>query len=1484
MVRRKKLLVVFFLVVLVFGGVFFFKNKKEIYINMVLSRDTYSYLPIEAKEYVKNVYKRDGNLILTERNKKKNMQYLNPDFVEYLTYSTSKKEEVSVIPNELIIDYVSEEKKEKVGTSHDESYNLIDYTTPMKNQKNLGLCWAFATIENAETYLMNMKGEVYQEGVSEVFSPRQLDYLTAISGIKDYSNKYGNHVLGEGSNFYFAEKALVDGLSFVSESWKYNSSYTLDKLEMSDVFNDTLSKYELDSTLEMPYLDPKSLNLSNQTDLDKYNNYISRVKDLIILYGGPYISSQAPGYSCSAINYYDNKKHIIDVDSTCTRDGNHAMQIVGWDDNYSYKYCVSGKKHTVWTSNCSASNTVEGKGAWLVRNSWGAGDSDEYTYLAYKSTKTEYDFITSLDKAENRKWNYTYNKNNSNLQFTKKSNSGAYNYVLSINPKFNIDSELVKIKYRNTLQNINYKIYYSISGNDNDYQLINEKMIEYPGYVTVDLSESNYKITKNSKIKIVTNNASLNYDDFSIFTVEKSDNKYILTSNKIYQQNVDNYENGYYSVHLYSDTYNIPSGSEVSYQLFSEGGNDVTDSMIVTNNVVSSNMINANLFLPDIKDKAYFTVNILYDGKVISSSLITVSNPHPALGKGTIDEPYVIMTPQDLDSINYNMDAHFVLGTDIDLTYDTQNKKGKYYNSGIGWIPIGYMKKEAFTGSIDGYYNGIYHKIIGLKSSALGFIYYIDSGDKTVDFKNIIFEKAVVEDFNLVAGAIVGRDGGKVNIQNIAAVDSTLSGFSSIIAQEIYACGKDSVIINGVFSNSIFNEDAEDVMSTLAWKVATIETTNKDASAKISNIQILGRINNETSGYYTALFRFGSGNLDISNVIFNNNSKTPTTLFAKLNKSDSGKMPNLENIYYLGDSSINYFSDSFYTNNNVLQKDILDLVNSDSYNDWDNFNDNWSIKTVDSIVRIPILKFVSFNYTYNDDIEVNLLETVNIYDYIYPNGGNYQNLTFENLSEDKISLDSDGNIKGLSCGTASVRVISNYDGFDKNITIYVLNGNRVEVKFNSNNLDNIVTNQIFDKNINTLLDKNTFTKDGYVFVGWNTKKDGSGINYNDEQEVKLDNNLELFAQWVPINYKVEFNSDGEIKEQSFVYDEKKKLDSNTFTKEGYIFKEWNTMEDGSGTSYNDKQEVINLTNIDGAVIKLYAQWKNNSIVITYNSNDDSNQISEQDISINTNTKLNKNTFTRVGYIFNGWNTKKDGSGTSYTDQQTINFSDDVTLYVQWIPISYILITHSNNGTDEFREQVLVYDREEKINKNTFTKEGYVFVGWNTNKDGSGTSYTDQQSVINLSTEMNTNIDLYAQWEEESGYVIDDYVVDYDNSFIDKINSGTTLEKFKDNIKVGLEYSVDVDYKTIDNNKVLYTGGKTKISKDGVVLKEFTNIIIGDVNGNGKIDIIDYIRIMKDIMNTEKLLGVYALSADVNNNNKIDIIDYIRIMKIIMEES
>ena len=46
-----------------------------------------------------------------------------------------------------------------------------------------------------------------------------------------------------------------------------------------------------------------------------------------------------------------------------------------------------------------------------------------------------------------------------------------------------------------------------------------------------------------------------------------------------------------------------------------------------------------------------------------------------------------------------------------------------------------------------------------------------------------------------------------------------------------------------------------------------------------------------------------------------------------------------------------------------------------------------------------------------------------------------------------------------------------------------------------------------------------------------------------------------------------------------------------------------------------------------------------------------------------------------------------------------------------------------------------------------TKNGYTFVGWNTEADGSGTSYTDEQLMSDIE-ESKTPLTLYAQWEEE----------------------------------------------------------------------------------------------------------------------------------------
>ena len=129
------------------------------------------------------------------------------------------------------------------------------------------------------------------------------------------------------------------------------------------------------------------------------------------------------------------------------------------------------------------------------------------------------------------------------------------------------------------------------------------------------------------------------------------------------------------------------------------------------------------------------------------------------------------------------------------------------------------------------------------------------------------------------------------------------------------------------------------------------------------------------------------------------------------------------------------------------------------------------------------------------------------------------------------------------------------------------------------------------------LKSNAFKRTGYTFVGWNTKKDGSGKLYTNKQKVRnlagAGKNVTLYAQWKAIPYKVSFNANGgsgKMTAQQITRGTTKALTANTFKRAGYKFTGWNTKKDGSGKSYKNKQRVKNLA-AAGKTITLYAQWK-----------------------------------------------------------------------------------------------------------------------------------------------------------------------------------------------------------------------------------------------------------------------------------------------------
>ena len=136
------------------------------------------------------------------------------------------------------------------------------------------------------------------------------------------------------------------------------------------------------------------------------------------------------------------------------------------------------------------------------------------------------------------------------------------------------------------------------------------------------------------------------------------------------------------------------------------------------------------------------------------------------------------------------------------------------------------------------------------------------------------------------------------------------------------------------------------------------------------------------------------------------------------------------------------------------------------------------------------------------------------------------------------------------------------------------------------------------------------TKTGYKFIGWYLSETPDAtedpiVEYVPNIEDNPTKIVTFYAGWEAITYTVKFDSNGgsvlpTYPTQSFTYDVEEELYANQFTREGYTFKGWNTVQnpttENPGVSYIDKQSVKNLTISEE--ITLYAQWQANKATIT----------------------------------------------------------------------------------------------------------------------------------------------------------------------------------------------------------------------------------------------------------------------------------------------
>ncbi|MCB5289417.1 InlB B-repeat-containing protein [Bifidobacterium longum subsp. infantis] len=285
---------------------------------------------------------------------------------------------------------------------------------------------------------------------------------------------------------------------------------------------------------------------------------------------------------------------------------------------------------------------------------------------------------------------------------------------------------------------------------------------------------------------------------------------------------------------------------------------------------------------------------------------------------------------------------------------------------------------------------------------------------------------------------------------------------------------------------------------------------------------------------------------------------------------------------------------------------------------------------------------------------------------------------------------------------------------------------------------------------------NGFTRDGYMFVTWNTQAGCKGKAVDPGDEWTLQGSGTLYACWAGTVQTLAYHGNGATGGNTAVQSGKTgdelTTNANGFTRDGYTFVRWDTAKDGSGTAYGEGKNGVSQYTMKPAGNDLYAIWKANPASIVYRNGYPNTTGSTPDTTGSTGdtVTVSQNGFDRPGYTFTGWSTSKRGDPSlNPGDKHTLE-PGTTTVWAQWKANPAHLVYNSNVGGigSETRTVDGVVDQTVKTIDNPFDRPGYTFSGWNTQADGKGKAYdpgADCTLTANdKSTPKNTSV-LYAQW-------------------------------------------------------------------------------------------------------------------------------------------
>ena len=290
----------------------------------------------------------------------------------------------------------------------------------------------------------------------------------------------------------------------------------------------------------------------------------------------------------------------------------------------------------------------------------------------------------------------------------------------------------------------------------------------------------------------------------------------------------------------------------------------------------------------------------------------------------------------------------------------------------------------------------------------------------------------------------------------------------------------------------------------------------------------------------------------------------------------------------------------------------------------------------------------------------------------------------------------------------------------------------------------------------------------YIFIGYFTETDGAGTQYYDKDgngllkwQISDGSVTTLYAHWVPNNYTVTLNynggtrGSGDTSPYTVTYNANNYYDISAGlpTRTGYTFTGFYTAASGgtqiytaAGVCANDGTYWKNNKWVYAGNVTLYAHWTANTYTVTlepdggqptpaptvkptYDATMPSVNVPTRKytVTFNANTGTCATTSLTSTYIFGGYFSGKNGTGTQYykadgTSARTWNIAQNTTLYAKWTSVAITLPTA--------------------------TKTGYTFKGWytaasgGTKVGGAGDAYTPTADIT-----------LYAQWKAKEYDII-----------------------------------------------------------------------------------------------------------------------------------